>query len=182
MHQLFKNGPLTFTLCFPAFSARSLENGLLARLRTKGLILGRKACRLCLCLSVDAAAALLDARCLQTFANTGDCAAWRVCNDANNKHLGKNTRLSSPLDPLFSNKPRTCRDLDGEQKMTRRKPASAPRGRRPSAASATTASSSTAAGPEGSTIFLSCCPRLGLPFFRWRTVLLRIAPECTQDV
>ena len=42
---------------------------------------------------LDAAAAPLDARCLQTFANTGDCAARCACNDASNKHHGNITRL-----------------------------------------------------------------------------------------
>ena len=42
---------------------------------------------------LDAAAAALDARCLQTFANTGDCAARCVCNHTSNENLGKNTRL-----------------------------------------------------------------------------------------
>ena len=48
---------------------------------------------------LDAAAAAVDARCLQTFANTGDCTTWCVCKGASNKHLGKITRLISS-DPL----------------------------------------------------------------------------------
>ena len=66
---------------------------------------------------MDAAAALLDARCLNTFANTGDCAAWRVCNDANNKPLGKNTRLISSLDPL-KNKQTTHMSRYGDETQT----------------------------------------------------------------
>ena len=44
---------------------------------------------------LDAAAAPLDARCLQTFANTRDCAARCACNDASNKHHGNITLILS---------------------------------------------------------------------------------------
>ena len=43
---------------------------------------------------VDAGAAALDARCLQTSAYSGDCAAWSVCNGASKKHSVTKTFLS----------------------------------------------------------------------------------------
>ena len=48
---------------------------------------------------LDTTAAALDARCLQTSSNSGDRAAWCVCNDASNKHLDKVTRLTLSSDP-----------------------------------------------------------------------------------
>ena len=101
---------------------------------------------------LDAAAAALDARCVQTFANTGDRATWCDCNDASNNHLGKNTRLMLSLDP---HKPRTDRDVtEYKRKRDTKQPprhvvaqrCAAPSGPQ-SGASATTASSSTAASP-----------------------------------
>ena len=122
---------------------------------------------------VDGAAAALDARSLQTSANSGDSAAWCVFNNANKKHLGKNTRLILSLSPLFTNtnNSRTDRDVDREQRIARR--CAAP-SRPPSAASAITSAITASSSTAGRDLLVA--HPLGCQLFSGVELLLRNGP------
>ena len=140
---------------------------------------------------MDAVAAALDARCLQTSANSGDRAAWRVCNEASDRRCGTKTFFLLSSCPLKTHESLIDGKMDREQNTTSHKPASALRlrcvvaprcatpFRPPSAASATIASSLRAACPARSR--LAWLPCLGLSSFRWRRVPLPSGPSRCEN-
>ena len=112
----------------------------------------------------------------------GESVSHLKVHRTNNKPLGKNTRLSSSLDPL-TNKLTTHTSRSGQRIEDDETQTSLRAAWSPSERSLCNHRFVVDCGrPRRVTIFLSCCPRLGLPFFRWRTVRLQITPECTQNV
>ena len=118
-----------------------------------------------------------DTICLQTSANTGDRASWRVCNGASN--VSAHAPDFFHRNNAISHTQRTDRELP---RNTGKQDANQPHrhvvaqrcaapSRPPSAACAATASSSTGAGPAWSRS--SCCPCQRRPSFHWRTVPVR---------
>ena len=78
---------------------------------------------------MDAAAAALDARRLQTFANTGDCAAWVNRNPGVDERCGTNALLIAAVDQQTRGTHNNSRNVGQITRETRHTPASAPRGR-----------------------------------------------------
>ena len=142
---------------------------------------------------MDAAAAALDARRLQTFANTGDCATRINKNPGVDQHLGTRTLLILSSDPLNKRTDHAqithiSRDIRREMQGTHdtHQPPDhvvarccATLRRRPNAASAASASLSPPAhqAPPRS----SCCRSLASPCTPWRNAPLRIAPCCCEN-
>ena len=128
---------------------------------------------------LDAAAAL-DARCLQTFADTGDFSEWCVCNDASAEHLAKNSRQLLLLDPLKKRKKITCksRRVRRQCRDNGHNAASAPRGR-PMLRGAMSSPEQTLCNHRfvvdsgNSVIFLKPMPWAA--FFSWRRVPVQVA-------
>ena len=78
---------------------------------------------------MDAAAAALDARRLQTYANTGDCAAWVNKNPGVGERCGTNALLITAMDQQTRGTHNNSSDVGQITRKTRHTTASAPRGR-----------------------------------------------------